>query len=128
MISSRRAPARLAMATAAGTAVIWFVHLAASYALVPTSCRIQSALPLLVATVIGVAIGAGSTVIAARAEGPPGSWRERLRAVVLIGDDPGGATGAPSARIATAGLALAGYFTFVMLLAALIPILVDPCA
>lgn len=133
----RSPPSRLALALAACAAVVWFVHLAVSYALVPASCRMRSAVPLLVVTALGVAVGAGCAVAVSRAWGPTGSstgsstgsWGDRLWLALGVG--PAGdesATDPPAARVATTGLALAGYFTFVMLLAALVPILVDPCA
>lgn len=127
MASSGPTRPRLAIAIAACAAGAWFVHLAASYALVPSACRWQSALPLLVVTVAGVAVGVGCAVVAARAGGPRGPWTHRMRASLELGEagDDGG-TDVP--RIAMSGLALATYFTFVMLLAALIPIVVDPCA
>lgn len=125
----RRAPVGPAFTMAAGAAVIWFVHLAVSYALVPPSCRWESAIPLLVVTVTAVAIGAGSAVAVARAWKSPRSWGDRWAAALRTGtSDEDGATDLSATRAATTGLALAGYFTFIMLLAALVPILVDPCA
>ena len=129
----RSAPARLALALAACAAVVWFVHLAVSYALVPASCRMRSAVPLLLVTVLGVAVGAGCAVAVSRAWGSTGSSTgsrgDRLSLALRVGpSDHDGGTDPPSARIATTGLALAGYFTFVMVLAALVPILVGPCA
>lgn len=127
MITNR--PPRLAITMAASTAVVWFVHLAVSYALVPTSCRMQSTLPLLVVTLIGVAIGIAAAIAVERDRASPGTWSDRLAVALRVRAPSGdGETDAPAARVATTGLALSGYFTFVMLLAALVPILVDPCA
>lgn len=105
----------------ATAAVVWFAHLALSYAFVPSACRNRSAVPLLIVTIVGLCAGTVTTVVAGRAAAaaaddasPP--WRDQRRA------------GTPRQRLSSIGLAMAAYFTFVMLLAALVPILVAPCA
>lgn len=122
-------PQRLGTAIGASTAVAWFVHLSVSYALVPGACRRGTALPLLVVSVVTVGVGVAAVVVAARARpdasraGGPGRWRRARSAFQLDGS-----SGEPAGRIASSGLAIAAYFTFVVLLAALVPVLVDPCA
>lgn len=109
----------LGPAMGAATAVVWFVHLALSYAFVPSACRGGSAVPLLIVTIVGLCAGAAATVVAGRstaADDAPPPWRDQRGA------------GTPRQRLSSVGFAMAGYFTFVMLLAALVPILVAPCA
>jgi uncharacterized membrane protein YgcG len=152
--SPRPTPTMLVLTAGACAGLVWFVHLAVSYALVPTACHRQSALPLLGATAVGVAVGVGSIVVTLRTraaspdeagnESSRESRTDRIRSMWQLGrggDGGGGAGGAGGGggggggggsratpdRVVGLGLALGAYFTFVMLLAGLIPILMDPC-
>lgn len=133
--SERPSRVRLALGMAACAAIVWFVHLSVSYALVPVGCRGRSAVPLALVSAAGVVLGVCLAAIATRARvgGPHhgssqgASWSDRLRAAFELGESGGTDDDTPR-RIAGSGIALAAYFTFVMLLAALVPIVMDPCA
>lgn len=121
---TRWSPRRVAGVMGAVAASTWFVHLAVSYALVPTACRRSTTLPLLVVTLAGAGIGVATVAVIVRSgdDDRQGSRAGRIRAMLH------GSEQATAARVASSGLAIAAYFTFVMLLAALVPILVAPCA
>lgn len=85
--------------------LLWFTHLAVSYALVPLSCRVGSDLPLHVVTVLGLAALVTASVMAVRA-----ARRGDRRAVALV------------------CAALAAYFTFVVAWTGLVAVVVDRCA
>lgn len=89
----------------AAAAGVWFLHLSLSYALVPAACRVERALPLVIVSIVGVLLGIGCAVAAARVD---------------AGSDRG--------SLATTGAALATYFTLIMVFAGLVPLIVEPCA
>jgi hypothetical protein len=124
---SKSHPIRLGAAAAAAAAGVWFAHLAGSYALVPWACRLESVLPLVLVTIVGAGAAIGCIVIAARAQ-PDRSWRRLARSA--LGFDGGGSEpgDAPARSISVSGLALSLYFTLVVLLMGLIPLIIRPCS
>lgn len=125
--TTRWSPRLIAGVMGAVAAATWFVHLVVSYALVPSACRSNTSLPLLFVTVAGVGIGVAAVAVVIRTGGEDHRHRSRggrVRALLHVD----GSEQATAARIVSSGLAIAAYFTFVMLLAALVPILVAPCA
>jgi hypothetical protein len=119
----RRRRSTMAAAVAAVGALVWFTHLSVTYALVPDACRRGSVAWLLAVSAGGLAAGAGTVIVASRAHAPvaTSSRLDRARAIFGRTDDD-------RRRTTGAAIALTVYFTFVVLLTTLVPILGGPCA
>jgi hypothetical protein len=100
-----------------GGPIAWSAHLLASYPLVSVACQLQTTAPLNLITAI--------TATLAAAAGITGAVAHRR-----IGQDGPGGLGDSYARarfMALAGLIAGAFFTFVILVEGLPPLLQDPC-
>jgi hypothetical protein len=100
-----------------GGPIAWSAHLLSSYPLVSVACRMQTTMPLHAITVVTAAIAAGAAATGwiahrrVRAGGPGG-----------LGDAYGRAR-----FMAIGGIVMGIFFTYVILIEGLPPILQDPC-
>lgn len=104
-----------------GGPVAWSAHLLASYPLVPVACERASTLPLNLVTL--------ATALVAAASAAAGAWGlRRLRAAEAPGGGGGLGDAPRRARfMARFGLWSGVFFTFVILVEGLPPLLQHPC-
>lgn len=112
----------LALAVTAAAPLLWFTHLAAMYALVPTACRVGSDAPFHVATAVAL-LGLAICSIVALRLAPDGPRRTLVRRMLTSG--PADQDRSVPALVAAA---MAVYFLLVAAMTGLAPLLVDRCA
>ena len=117
---------RLAVLVVAAPAFIWFLHLAASYWLVPVACDAGTNLPIHAATLVALAASAGVVAFGLRSgrsgrPSPSGDlWDSGLTAQTEIDQRNPEALG-------RAAVAMGAYFALVIVVTGLVAALLTPC-